>query len=484
MADDVTRTHKSYQHRARQWQRCRDVFEGADAVKAKTIEYLPKLSGQSETEYAAYLHRAVFYGGFGRSVIGLTGVAFDTPPSIEAPDKLKTQLLADVTLAAEPFESFAFDAIQDVLIVGRRGILIDFSTTAARPYWADYTTENILDWDTITVDGQQILSWLVLRECQSTRDRFTVTDEERYRVLEIVPGQGAARLYQSTTYLKVQEAGKAVTYVPQPPVVPLRRGVPLTFIPFIFLGPVGISPDVMKPPLLDVVDLNLSHYRSSADLEHGRHFTALPTPVVTGAKVGGELRIGSSTAWILEDAGADAKYLEFTGQGLASLENALTSKERMMAILGSRLLENPKVAQEAAATVKMRYSGDNATLRSIVGSGSLGLTIALRWTAFWAGMTERVDDPAIKVELNTDFVGADVDLNALSLLAQADKISYETLYHNLEKAGLTRPGVTAQLEREQILSEGGSDPQLSPPPQPEPELDPLTGRPIAAQAHA
>src|SRR5206468_661127 len=134
------------------------------------------------------------------------------------------------------------------------------------------------------------------------------------------------------------------------------------FIPFTFVGATSLSPNVDKPPLLDLVEVNLSHYRSSADLEHGRHYTALPTPWVSGMRPDSNLRIGAGVAWVLEDPTAKAGMLEFTGQGLQALEKALESKEKQMAVLGARLLEMQPRLQETAEAVRLRHNGDAATL--------------------------------------------------------------------------------------------------------------------------
>ena len=41
---------------------------------------------------------------------------------------------------------------------------------------------------------------------------------------------------------------------------------------------------VEAPPLNDLADVNLSHYRGYADHKHGLHFTALPTVVFMSDK--------------------------------------------------------------------------------------------------------------------------------------------------------------------------------------------------------
>ena len=102
--------------------------------------------------------------------------------------------------------------------------------------------------------------------------------------------------------------------------IPLRLGKPLPLIPFVFHGPRHSRPDVDRPPLSDIIAVNLDHYRLDADYKHGLHFTALPTAWVSGFDKSASLRIGSSTAWVSETPGATAGYLEFTGQGLTSFE--------------------------------------------------------------------------------------------------------------------------------------------------------------------
>ena len=72
---------------------------------------------------------------------------------------------------------------------------------------------------------------------------------------------------------------------------------------------------------------------------------------VSGFDKASSLRIGSSTAWVTETAGATAGFLEFTGQGLVTFERAMDRDERLLAVLGSRLLEGQKKVGETAQTV-------------------------------------------------------------------------------------------------------------------------------------
>jgi hypothetical protein len=99
------------------------------------------------------------------------------------------------------------------------------------------------------------------------------------------------------------------------------------------------------------------HYRLRADYRRGMHFTALPTAWVSGFDKAATLRIGSSTAWVTDTPGASAGFLEYTGQGLTTFERAMDRDEKLMAILGARLLESQKRVGEAAAGACSWFTG-------------------------------------------------------------------------------------------------------------------------------
>jgi hypothetical protein len=202
------------------------------------------------------------------------------------------------------------------------------------------------------------------------------------------------------------------------------------------------------------VDVNLSHFLSSADLEHGAHFTALPTPWCSGVSTGGAaLRIGSETAWILPPADARAGMLEYTGTGLGALEKRLEAKERQMAILGARLLEGQKPGVEAADTVRMRHAGDDAVLKTIAMTVSHAVTKMIRWHVWWLALVDDPDSTDIGYTINTDFFATRLDaptLTALLQLWQGDAISFETLYYNLARGDVARPGVPVEDEQKLV----------------------------------
>lgn len=445
--------HQGYLSRTAQWMRCRDAVAGNDAVKGKTTTYLPRLGNQKDDEYQAYVMRACWYGATGRTVLGLTGSVMRKDPVAEVPESMKEHL-EDVTETNVTLATFAGSVVQEVLNVGRCGILLDMPEMAEpgmpRPHWVQYHAEQIRNWRCEMLAGVKTLTMAVLQEEfeQPGKDQFSYECVTQYRVLRLIGGQYVVDLYRP-------DPNKPKEFVLVNTLVPVVRGVTIPYIPFVFVNALNLDPMTDKPPLLDLVDVNFSHYRNSADLEHGRHFTALPTPYVTGMAKDktGSFHIGSSTAWCIPQAEAKVGMLEFTGQGLGALEKALESKERQMAVLGARMLEEQKLQTEATETHAIRRSGESSLLASIAETISAALTQIATWHAGWVGV--KTAEPA-KVMLNKDFFGIPLSPTEIAELVkswQAGAISYETLYYNLEQGEVTRPGVSAEDEQAQIENE-------------------------------
>lgn len=461
MPVDSTRTE--YAAQLHIWQRCRDVAGGADAVKSAAEKYLPRLSGQTQTQYEAYRSKALFYNATGRTIQGMTGIAMQQPPTVAVPQAVKTaitQQLTDVTLAGQPFEGFAGEVVRQILNPGRYGVLVDYhedpDPATARPYWVPYRAEQIRNWNETQRGGDRVLTLVVLEEQVETRDvdDFGVTCIAQYRVLDLEDVAGVGR-YRVRLFRRGGVDNKE--WVLYETLTPTRRGERLTFIPFVIFGPQGVTSDVVKPPLLDLVDVNISHFQTSADYEHGCHFTGLPTPIITGSKVQGELRIGSEAAIVLPEPEAKAYYLEFNGDGLKVLERNLTRKEELMARLGGRLLEGRSSTQEAAETIKTRYAGDSATLQTIVGSASLGLSMLLRWHVWWHGVDAADQD--VSASITSDFFAMDLtadEVKAAVLDYQAGGMSFETFYWKMQQGGWARPGVDAKAEKALIDAEASA----------------------------
>ncbi len=462
----VNTRHKQVSAMAESWQCVRDCMGGGKVIKAAGAKYLPILSWRKDAQkkYDAYKSRAVFENAVKRTHQGLVGLVFCEPPEIMVPKSFELRL-NDITLTGVPFVAFGKEVFGQVLAPGRCGVLADMSGDTAtvpgppEPYLAIYAAENIVNWSVTRTEGRQVLTRVVL--CENVEepdpaDPFSTTSVEQYRVIELVDGVVQHQLWRQLADSGGKTAGQWAPF--GPPVVPTRRGEPLDFIPWVFCNPNGITPDVEDPPLLDLSDINLSAYVTSADLEHGRHFVGLPTPYLFGVTGDNkELEIGG-TIWMSDNPETKCGYMEFTGQGLGALEKAIEEKREQMIAQGARLLEKQKRAAETAEALRLRQAGEQSVTAAIAENVGRALSKALAYCVWWAdGAADLADVEAeVRVTLNTDFeetILTPQDALALCQTWQLGGMSRRTYAWNLDNGGLLPPDTTPEQEAELIEME-------------------------------
>ena len=417
--------HPQYETYQDKWQRCRDCFEGEDEVKDRGTTYLPQLSGQDDDDYSAYKKRALYYSVISRTIQGMVGSSTRIPPVVNVPDKMRPWL-QDITNTGISLNGFIQQMIEEHLLMSRYAILVDHD--GDRPYLTGYTAESIRNWSNSSVvlgeTVQQVAPDDVYDIEEITQLRELIATEEGYQV----------NLWQEDYGWEIVEK-----------IQPTLRGTAIEGIPLVVLSKEGVGLNISSPSSINLVNMSLSHYRTSADLEHGRHYTALPTPYVTGIDVDTELRIGAGTAWVLPDVQSKAGYLEFSGQGLRALETALDDKRRMMATLGAQMLEQSREGVEAAETVRLRQNAETSTVIQSLNIVEQGITQALKKMAEWQG----IDSEGISVEINKDIIDAKMsskDLTALVGAWQNGVISQEAATWNIKKGELLPPDSTGEEE--------------------------------------
>lgn len=471
--------HPDYDYWVGHWQQIRDSILGEIEVKRKGELYLKKMPDMTPDEYSAFLDRAVYFNMSQRTVTGLMGSLLRRPPKVEnLPEQIDTQ---NISKQNQTLEQFVNEAAREIISMGRYGVLLDMDTAGARPpYLAGYIAENIVDWTIEEIAGRFTLTEVVLRELRLDRKEPTpqlpgrpqkrspqadyirqtgiglTTNTGRrwiasYRVLKLTPENpddpNSRRIYQQAYYTSAHSdavPGYAVPgnmtpgFATATLTTPTWRGKPFDFIPFIFLGPQDNTPSVDKSPILDIVGLNHSHYKSYAQLEHGRYYTALPV-YYTQVKQGDEnasYTVGPSVVWEVEEK-CTPGILEFNGSGLKFLENACNSKEDQIAALGGRLVGVERVsAGQSNNQLKMKESNESALLLNIANVLDVSFTFLLRWFAGWQDVPEEI---ANKISFKTnkafllDKAGAR-EFRAIQMMYEAGVIPVEVLHEFLQQA--------------------------------------------------
>lgn len=427
------------------WEKCEDCREGQTAIHEGGKKYLPPLSGQSAQDYAAYVRRAVFYGAMSRTVDAFVGMVMRTPPVVDN----YNGLLDDVTNAGQTLYEFATEMVDEALVKGFGGILVEHTPQVAgamtlaqaqqlgsRPYLTFFEAESIINWR--LNKGVPVL--VVLEEEDYVyKNEFEFTEECVYRVLDL----DETGFYRQRVFKRNKEMPDEFDLIEE--IYPLMNGNRIPEIPFYFIGDAE-----HLPPLIDLVDLNISHYMTTADLEAGCHWAGTPQPWIAGVQLEptDSLKFGGN-AWVFPDPSAKANYLEFSGQGLSALEKRLEIKEKQMAALGAKMLSDTVVA-ETATGASLRSSGEFSVLNNVAQTLSKALTRACSFMYAWAGL------PEVTVQLNTDYIPASAspqDIQAWLQAYQSGAISFQSLYGNLKKGEVFLAGTDAEEEQIAIGSQ-------------------------------
>jgi hypothetical protein len=395
------------------WRSIRHAMIGEVAIKQQGKMYLPQPEGMDDGQYAAYLDRAVFYNMVYRTVTGLTGAIFRRDPRLLKASTNLTALTKRVSKDGLSLNIFAKVVAQEMLSVGRFGILADKAASdslTAKPYLAGYTCENILDWTWTEIDGRNEYDYILLREFIMDRRMWIAEGKQlvsnpsygqlfcAYRCLRLIYNPEFDRWEYIQEYYTRGNEDADLTEDPEI-TQPLIFGVPMNRIPFSFFNATTNLGDIEKPPVLDILSLNLSHYKTYAQLEHGRFYTANPVYWVSGSQEDDEYLIGPSVVWEI-GTNEKAGLIEFNGQGLKSLEIALSTKETQVASLGGRLIGDAATAGQSDNQIKLKDRNEQSLLLNVTTVINENFTFLLGILAQW--MNENTD--GLEFRVNQDFL--------------------------------------------------------------------------------
>ena len=434
------------------WQKCRDFVAGSDAVKDQGSLYVPRPSGLDDGEFLAYVQRGAFFNAAQRTVDSLVGLVMAKPPVVEMPAALQS-LTGYFDGAGSTAEDFARDAIFDVLVTGGGCGVVDRPSTpegvrtrreeqqlGLRPYASWYPLENVLDWRYGQIAGRRELVFLKLAETwEDQQDEWTVKRKPQVRVFDMLEGAARVRVFRQ------QADGWAVHEETM-----LRRdnGQPFPYVPAVMFGPVKNEPE--KSPILDLVEVNRSHWQNSVDLEHGLHFTGLPTAYVAGHSFedGEPVRLGSKTLFAFDNPDAKIAFASFGSEGLAGLEKALERKEQHMAALGARMLMPEGAKAESGEALAIRRGGENSALGKLADSVSRCMELLIETMGEWQGVTDNVS-----FRLNTDYLPTGMTAQELTAaIAAVDRgyMSQQEFFELLKAGGQVRDDKTYEEHAEEV----------------------------------
>ncbi|AZU97871.1 coil containing protein [Vibrio phage LP.2] len=492
----VATTHPEYDCNICRWIQVDDVVEAK--VKEKGTTYLPKPNSQidkcapdqrayyegdyfneagynyacamyqrdvthNNTRYGQYKERALFYNFTKRTKDGMIGAIFRKDPKVMLPDELQ-YLTTNVDGNNTDLDQQSRVVLDQVLRKGREFLLVDMpamqgdvsqaDNQSAKPYIQKYDAQNVINWRVQNLNGVMRVVMVVLREFVDVQDRnlFDHEYECQYRVLMInTDGYYEQRIYKEDDNFEV---------------IPIRvNGQQLTYIPGYFIGSEENDYSVDAAPLYDLSEVNIAHYRNSADNEESSFICGQPTLVLSPSRDLGSpqqfaeanpngVMIGSRSGINMGEGGS-AAMLQAAENNLAK-QNMLDKEQQAIAI-GAQLI-TPTVNQTAEAA-RIQQGADTSVLAAVAKNVSDAYTDALNMCGRFLGIVP-IDDISeeIEYELNTDFF--------LEILTPQERAQWvaeintsilpkSAYYDRLRKTGQIKADATDEDISSMIEEEGG-----------------------------
>lgn len=455
MKFDITVKHPSYESFVDSWVLMRDSFEGEDDIKAKGEIYLPTKSGIESISdvavrkkaYDRYKLRAEFPELVAQTIRGAVGTMLDKAAVIELPPELEV-LRESATHDGLTLEALHRRIATEVMLTGRYGLLPGINKNG-EPYLAGYVAESIINWDE---SENGVVNFAVLDESGYVRDPETNAwgKTDKYRELSIEDGKYISRVWE------IAGDSWQVTDVSEALDIKQRN---IGFLPLVFVGSNDLTPAPDDVPLYGLAKLSVRIYRMDADLTTSLHMTSEPTPVISGyespikAIEEGAIPkgIGATTLWVLPEHG-DAKFLEFSGQGIQKQEDVIQKNYDRAVMFGAQMLADRGSTQESGEAKKVRMDSQHSALKSIAMNSSAGLERALKNLATWVGANP--DDVSVTPNLeffNQTLTGADIAAIVGGWIEGA--YSWQTAFERLKKGDVIPEHRTADEERELMAAD-------------------------------
>lgn len=442
------------------WTKTRDAVRGSVAIKDKKHVYLPvpdpetndERIGENTMRYRQYIRRAVYTNFTGRTKNALVGAAFRKKPNIELPEALE-YLIEDATGDGLGIEQLAKDELANLLECGRTLLLVDYPQAEEglsleeirqrqlRASIVPYTAEQVVNWRTEVASGRKLLTLIVLAESYKTdEDEFGHEYETQYRVLRLREEGYSQQIYRDEE--------------PYTDEVFPRKGDGQTWdvIPAVFVGSKNNDSTIDDAPLADIADVNIAHYRNSADYEESCFITGQPSLFITHSLNMEEwfeynpegIKLGARAGHVLGESGS-ATLLQPNANNLVM--DAMKAKENQMVAIGARIITD-RGNNETAEGARIRFASENSVLGDIVGNLSSAMIQCIGWCSEFMGASDE-----FTFVLNSEFYDKSVDPQLImSMINLMDRqiISDQDIFDRLKAAGIIDGARTLEDVREEM----------------------------------
>jgi len=379
------------------WQIMNAVVSGTQSLRQQCTTYLPQEPREDDDAYATRVKRSVLSPFTLRLIENAAGLVLRRPITVNG-DPYWQDFSKNVDGLGSSVNEYARRILVSALTYGHSGTLVDFPpgegirtladeiALGRRPYFIPIQAPSVWGWRQETNLPSSQLSQLRIHETAVVPEGdFGETQEDRIRVL--YPGR----------YELYNEGGEVETGT-----------YSLNEIPFVplYTNRTGMLSSI--PPLLDIANLNITHYQRQADLIHALHIAAMPILVLEGWDETDNAGVGVNYALSMQ-TGNKAYYVGADSSSFDAQQTELSSLEAQMSTLGVTKLLGQKFVAESADAKRIDQAQANSVLSIISMEMESALQICYNIAAKYVNKTP----PQISLDRDFDFyrlLGQDISV--------------------------------------------------------------------------
>lgn len=299
----------------------RDIIAGGRHMRAQGEAYLPKFPLESDEDYKTRLASTWLFNGVKKSRDDIAGRVFEKPAVLKVQEGQLWDWSQNIDLEGRDLSNFAKDVFEASLEDGIAFIMADAPPRSGeltrgevqamgwRPYLVGLSLSQVLGWKWELANNAPVLTQFRIMEEVADPDRSEFSDDtiEQVRVLTLEEGRVIVRLYRSGdkngSWALWQEYATEFDQIYVAPVYTGRTGF--------FKA---------EPPLDEIAELNLAHWRVQSDKSNCLHKSLSPLLFMRQMSVtdedGAPVVNSASYGFAASSPDADMKWVEIAGTGL------------------------------------------------------------------------------------------------------------------------------------------------------------------------
>jgi len=418
------------------WSVMAAVTNGTNYLRDMSETYLPQEPREDDDAYQTRVDRSVLSPYTSRLIETAAGAILRKPIHIEG-DPYWLELAQNIDGLGSNINEYARRALVSSLTYGHSAILVDYPAASEarnlaeeramgrRPYFVHVDAPQIWGWR--KESGTNRLLQVRIHD-YDVRPLNEFGEEQVEEMRVIYPGRYDLYTLGQELVEFTATGGYSLTEIPLVPIYSNRRGLL-----------------VSQPPLLDIANLNITHYQRQADLIHALHIAAMPTLVLEGwDDTTGSATMGVNYA-IAMQPGNKAYYVQADATSFDAQMAELESLASQMSTLGVTKLFGQKFVAESAEAKRIDQAQSNSVLSIISQELESALNQAFAFAAEYVGM----EPPEITIDRDFDYyrlIGQDVSV--LAQLNEMGKISDATLLEILRRGEILPDNVNVEEELE------------------------------------